>query len=208
MDISNYFTKLKCYCYKLYNTIYGIIAGLYNVYIKDRLLYYFPLEIKAVFDKKNKHISMYDRNKTYSPKKNYEFIYKINKVYQNNGKLYNRGYYYHVSDTDTKYFNPEPDFAYQPGCIESINIKLHNETEKFIIRDCVEHKFISHIMKFSTKDSKLSTLLYFYLQTHLGKSGSIVKFKLKIDECEFKIKHNKKLGDIYSEIEKKMDETD
>ena len=192
-----------CYTWNIFNLVNRFVLDIYNIYVKDVLLYCDPLEIKLLFQKIKKESRRYNRLKTYDTSK-YEFIYKINKIDQKNGIFYNYGYYYHVSNIDTEYFVPEPELAFSPESINSIELILTDEdniNRSVTIKNRLGEKFISHILNYSTKESRLSTLLYYYLQKYLNDNGKIISTKIEIDGSIIDIDHDKELGIIYDELE-------
>ena len=206
MNENNNFCYNIC-CYNIYNRIFGLIAGLFNVYVKNILLYYDPLEIKIAFNVNKQKLKTYNRLKKYNTNK-YNFIYKIHKIDQKNGKFYNFGYYYHTSNENINIFKEEKQIAYPPDNIHSISITLQNNSKKLIINDCVKHKFINNILSNASIDSNLSILIYYYLQKYLNNYDKINKVELELNNRKFLVKHNDTLENIYNELDKKLDDSD
>lgn len=192
---------------KYYNKLYCFGNSIYTVFLKNIMMYYEPLEEKYVFNKNNK-IKYYNRLKTYNSKNT--FIYKLNKVERKKCQLYNYGYYYHTSDLDRSRFN-NIDIAYSPDTIQSMRLSLGANDEKsyqIIINDIMNKhkKFISSILSFSTSDSRLSILLYFYLQKYLNIFDKIISVEVEINGKFYDIDVNDTLRNIYSSLETKLDE--
>jgi len=208
MSENNNFCYNKCY-YNVYNRIFGLIAGLFNVYVKNILLYYDPLEIKFAFNVNKQKLKKYNRLKKYNTNDNpnkYHFIYKFHKVDQKNGKFYNFGYYYHTSNENINIFREEKQIAYPPENIQSISITLQNNSQKLIINDCVKHKFINNILSNASIDSNLSILIYYYLQKYLNNYDKINKVELELNNRKFLVNHNDNLENIYNKLNKKLDD--
>jgi hypothetical protein len=207
MSENNNFCYNVC-CYNIYNRIFGLIAGLFNVYVKNILLYYDPLEIKIAFNVNKQKLKTYNRLKKYNTNDNpnkYNFIYKIHKVDQKNGKFYNFGYYYHTSNKNINIFKEEKQIAYPPENIQSVLITLQNNSKKLIINDCIKHNFINNILSNASIDSNLSILIYYYLQKYLNNYDKINKVELELNNRKFLVKHNDNLNNIYNDLDKKLD---
>ena len=169
-----------------------------------------PLEIKIIFDINQKISNKCYKYKSYDIN-TYNFIYKINKIDIYNNKIYYYGYYYHTSNINTYIFKPEPIIAYQPDNIESIIIILEKrdksnddtlkQTYLFTINKNLHYKFISHILSYSTTESKLSILIYYYLQQYLNINDIIINVKLEINNIFYEVNYDDNLNIIYNKLE-------
>jgi hypothetical protein len=208
MSEDNSLNNLLCGCFNIYIKFYGILKGIFDVYVKNILLYYDPLEIKLVFQNIKKKFKTYNKLKKYDTNK-YDFIYKINKVEKQNGKFFNFGYCYHTSKINSHIFYPVPIIAYPPELIQSVIItfknKSNSDSDKLVLKDCVKHKFISHILSYATKESILSVLIYYYLQRYLNIFDIINNVELEIDGNYYEVNYDDKLGNIYDKLENELD---
>ena len=185
-------------CKYYYNRIISFLCSIYEVYIKNIILYFFPLEMKMSFNKESKKI-MYvlpSKWKNINITDN-DFIYKMNKINYKNGKLYNFGYYYHTTKEDAKYFKIEPEIAFPPSDIHEILITMRSINLDKTYEINLDNNFISNILSYSTKDSNLSILIYYYLQIYLNIFDIITDVSLGIDDNYYKVNYEETLNSIY-----------
>lgn len=185
------------YLFCIYSYLKKIIIDTYLIFFKNIYLYYNPIEIELVYDTSTNTFISYNTNIKSDIK--YLYFYKINNVDYKKYKFYNYGYYYHISNNLKNDLKNE--IAYVPDTIEYIKLIMTNNNETYEIK--IDNKFIGSILYFSTKQSYLKVLLYYYLQYNLNNYDKIVSaiIKLELDDIEKDININEKLENIYNKLE-------
>jgi hypothetical protein len=204
---------------KIINFIKEYISNTYLIFFKNIFLYFYPIEIKLVYDNILNIFDDYKKNVYYDPER-YIIFYKINNIIYDNKKIkfYNYGYYYHCTSVYSDLFLNKNTYllfnnelADCPDTIEYINITMidqsDNNKKEYVIKihDKLVGNFISSILIFSTKQIKFDIILYYYLQHYLNNYDKIskvkIKFELDDDEYEKEIDHSIDLDTIYKSIE-------
>jgi hypothetical protein len=175
----------------------NFFRDIYNVYIINIIHWFFPVEM--TIELKND----YDDLK-------HNFINKINKIHYNKCKLFNYGCVYQTSNTS--YDCNNLNIAYAPDTIQAIYLELENHEDyddKYelvinydFLRKNLKKDFINSILAFSTENSVLETLLYYYLKCHLKNFDIITSVELKIDDIKHKVDYKDTLKNIYDNLEK------
>lgn len=170
------------------------ISSYYNVYLKNIILYFMPVETKLIFD----NISFYFKElNLFSGSNDYSYLFKINKIEYNKFRFYNYGYCYKTSDYLYNILD-NLDIAFPPDTINSIIVEMSDDNQ-IIIKD--DNIFITNILSYSTNKSKFHILLYYYLQKYLGNFDIINKVKIEIDNIFYDINHLDTLINIYNQLE-------
>lgn len=162
---------------------YNFIKSVYDVYLYKIIKYYEPIVEKLTIN--NEKVKKYNMFKN----DNEEYIYKCLNVEYYKNMYYNLGLYYHTSP-ENLYLVIEKDIAILDD-IDSLRITLlSNNNKEYTI---IDEKFIGLILNFSTKQSKLKTLLYYYLQIYLSNFDKIIKVEFEIDNIYKEIDFNELL---------------
>ena len=212
------FFKYRRICEYLLNTylyLKNVVTDTYKIFFKNIYLYFRPIEIQLVYDSFLYNFYPYNKN-IYYDETRYLYFYKINRVDYKEYKFYNYGYYYHVSNNMVKNSDlpvENVDFAYAPDTIEYIKVTLKPtdvllapytiEIHDKLIGNLMSEKFINSILSFSTKQTNLEPLLYYFLQTYLSNNDKIISatIKLELDDVEKTVNINENIETIYTKIE-------
>lgn len=177
--------------------ICNFFRDIYNVFLVNMIHYFFPITMKIDLKSQSNNDNL-----------KHNFIYKINKVEYNKCKFYNYGYVYQTSHTNYDCYNL--NIAYAPDTIQAIHINLFNLTNTYDI--IIDNTFninkkvdlINSILLFTTKDSILETILYYYLKYHLNNNDIINKVSIEIDDKIISINYKENLNNIYEDLEKEL----
>jgi hypothetical protein len=168
--------------------VFNFLKSIYDVYLYKVVRYYEPIIDKYVYNNKIAKYNMFYQN-------NNEYIYKYLNVEYNNGKYFNLGTYYHTSIDDINIIT-DKELIYFEDDIDSIKIKLLSENnEEYTI---IDKKFTNTILNFSTKQSRLEPLLYYYLQTILLNNDTIIDVEFEINNDYIKINIDSILDDLFN----------
>lgn len=185
-------------------SVYRFCNSLYNLLLKNIILYYQPIEVKLVFNNKNKSIKSFNCLKKYDPNKHF-FIYKINDIDLKNGRVYNYGYYYHTSGVCKKIINNQKQ-AFPPDDIQSIKINLINsDNNEYLITEIAmrdkRFNFINDILPFVSYGTQLSVIIYYYLIKFLNIKNTINYVEFEINDSYYRIDHTKTISEIYNYLQ-------
>jgi hypothetical protein len=200
----------KCLCCPCF-CIGKIAQDTHTVFLKNIVLYFNPIELKLLYNAKNNTYPISSK-KTLLDESSYCYLYKIHKIRKKYCKIYNYGYYYHVANLDWTYdSNNYCDLAYPPDTIEYLVLRMRSVngegTYYLEIKDSLtvnkSEKFISSILSFSTKQTSLNILLYYYLQNIIKNNDTIIEVKIKfeLEDDEKNINFMDTLENIYSQFE-------
>lgn len=183
---------------------YRFFNSLYNLLLKNIMLYYQPIEEKLVFNGRNKSIKPFNCLKKYDPNKHF-FVYKINNIDLKDGRVYNYGYYYHTSNACRKIINNQKR-AFPPDDIQSIKINLINSNnEEYLIDEVAmrdkKFNFINDILPYITHGTQLNIIIYYYLINFLNIKDTINYVDFEINERRYRIDHTKTISEIYNYLE-------
>ncbi len=196
----------------IYFRVVKIIQDIYTVFLKNIILYYNPIELKLLYDTKNYYFPTHLNKKKISDNTRYCYLYKIHKMNQKYCKIYNYGYYYHMANLNWNYdCNNHHEIAYPPDTIEYLILQMrpiNNGKQYYLeIKDNLtinkNDKFIGSVLSFTTKQTTLNILLYYYLQNILYNNDAIidVKIKFELEDDEKNINFMDTLENIYSQFD-------
>jgi hypothetical protein len=182
------------------------------VFFKNISLYYSPIELKLFYDAQKNIITKKSNKKRLLDESHCCYLYKIHKMNKKYCKIYNYGYYYHGANLDWVYDGINHcEIAYAPDTIEYLillmkpnnNGELYNLEIKDNLTTNKNEKFIGSILSFSTKQTTLDVLLYYYLQHIIHNNDTIVEVKIKfeLEDEEKMINFMGTLETIYSRFE-------
>lgn len=199
----------KCLCCPCF-CIGKIAQDTHTVFLKNISLYLNPIELKLLYNAKNNTFPISLKKKLLD-ESSYCYLYKIHKITKKYYKIYNYGYYYHMANLDWNYDSDSCDLAYPPDTIEYLILRMRpvngEETYFLEIKDSLtvnkNEKFIGSILSFSTKQTTLNILLYYYLQNIIKNNDTIldVKIKFELEDDEKNINFMDTLENIYSHFE-------
>jgi hypothetical protein len=201
----------KCLCCPCF-CIGKTAQDTHTIFFKNIGLYFNPVELKLLYNAKNNTFSIPLTKKQLLDETNYCYLYKIHKINKKYCKIYNYGYYYHVANLDwTHDSNNYCEIAYPPDTIEYLILQMrsiNNEKIYYLeIKDSLiinkNEKFIGSVLSFSTKQTTLNVLLYYYLQHMIQNNDIIVEVKIKfeLENDEKIINFMDTLENIYSQFE-------
>ena len=176
--------------------ICNFFRDVYNVFFVNIIHWLFPVEMTVELE--NDHNDL-----------KHNFIYKINKVQYNKCKFFNYGSVYQTSNFSYDY--NDLNIAYAPDTIQAIYLQLENNDDyddvyELVInydflRKTLKKDFINSILAFSTENSVLETLLYYYLKCHLKNFDIITAVELELDDIKYKVDYKDTLKNIYSKLD-------
>ena len=209
MSLQFIYKSLCCPCF----CVKKIAQDTYIVFLQNIILYYNPIELKLLYNAQNNIVTKKLNQKRLLDKTHCCYLYKIHKMNKKYCKIYNYGYYYHAANLDWIYDNNNYcEIAYPPDTIEYLILLMrpnnNGELYNLEIKDSLEinnnlgiktKKFISSILSFSTKQTTLDVLLYYYLQHIIHNNDTIitVKIKFELEDDEKMINFIDTLENIY-----------
>ena len=192
-----------CFC------VGKVAQDTYIIFLKNIGLYFYPIELKLLYDAQNNNIEKKSNKKRLFDESHSCYLYKIHKISRKYCKIYNYGYYYHSANLDWVYDGINHcEIAYPPDTIEYLMLLMkpnnNGELYDFEIKDSLSidktDKFIGSILSFSTKQTTLDVLLYYYLQHIIHNNDTIleVKIKFELEDDEKIVNYINTLEQIYS----------
>ena len=159
----------------------NFIKSIYSIYLYKIVKYYDPIiEKKTLNNYKINKYNVFNTN-------NKEYIYKCLNVKYNDNIYYNLGTYFHVSNENLNIIINKELISLEDD-IDLIKIKLlSKDNNEYTI---IDENFINSILIFSTKQSRLEPLLYYYLQTYLFNYDKIIDIEFEINNKYNKVDIN------------------
>lgn len=178
----------------------NIIKSVYDVYLYKIVKYYYPIIEQYAFNKNKHKIKKYNNLKIYRNIENIEFVYKIANIeynpltntYYNLGSVYHTSNYYNINNLN-KLFENIIDISID---IDLIKFNLMSVKSKKLYT-LIDTNFINTILVYSTKESNLESLLYYYLNRYLSINDKIISIEFEINNKLIKINLNQILEDLF-----------
>lgn len=171
------------------------IRSIYDIYFYKIIKFYYPIVEKLIF-LQNRKIVKYNICKTYT---DCDFFYKFQNVEYHNNIYYNLGIIYHTTNQNIdKIIDKEIVFFEEDVDSVKLILKSSATDNDYIL---IDEKFVNSILNFATKKSKLSLLIYYYLQKYLSNNDQIVNVEFEINNKYISVNHESLLEEIVSSIE-------